>query len=484
MRFLFTAALLGMIIPVLANAAAQDPSNEEQLIIYLLNRGRSNPVLFQQENSEFVTDDLSGVTPRPPLAVNRSLVGSASFHAEEFITGNYFAHQSAVTGDWPNKMAVDNGYVLPSFYPLDANFIESIAFRTQSNMSVRLLAELIQDDGIAGKGHRVHLFALTGGGFETHREIGVGIAGATYMAIHTAVSGDTDLFLTGVVYNDANSNGRYDLGEGLGGVNVSAGNANTTTLSAGGWSLPITNGDYTVTVSGGAFSGTATRTVTVNNANAEIDFISGNPNGELNFENQSSNPGPGPGGGGDTGSTLVDTDGDGFYDSTEVAAGFSANDITSTPFGGQAAGTAQTLPAAKLAIALNFAKPLLDSVKLTGTLPVPDGFVYAGKQVVVDVGGTAKSFTLDEKGGAKPDKNNSIKLGKPKLGVAKYSVKISKGSFAANFTDESLTSTDAKAVSRHVTVVILFNSTVFQANQAQLYTAKTGKTGKTKQPKL
>jgi uncharacterized protein YkwD len=106
----------------------QEPSNLEQLFIYELNRARNNPGRFSRENNLAV--DLSGVAAQPPLAVNNNIVGSASFHAEEMATFNYFAHQSAVTGDFPNKLARDNGYVLPSFYPNTANYIESIAAGT------------------------------------------------------------------------------------------------------------------------------------------------------------------------------------------------------------------------------------------------------------------------------------------------------------------------------------------------------------------
>jgi uncharacterized protein YkwD len=56
--------------------------------------------------------------PRPPLAVSNSLFTSAEFHADEMATYDYFAHQSAVTSDWPNKMARDAGYALPGRSPL------------------------------------------------------------------------------------------------------------------------------------------------------------------------------------------------------------------------------------------------------------------------------------------------------------------------------------------------------------------------------
>jgi SdrD B-like domain len=65
-------------------------------------------------------------------------------------------------------------------------------------------------------------------------------------------------YLVGTVWNDANSNGRYDAGEGIGGVKVSlsAGGFYTITARAGGYALPLTDqGDVLIT-----FSGTPTGT--------------------------------------------------------------------------------------------------------------------------------------------------------------------------------------------------------------------------------
>jgi hypothetical protein len=267
-------------------AGAQEPSNLEQLIIYELNRARQNPARFDRENN--LGGVLNGIAAQPPLAVNNSLVGSASFHAEEMASFNYFAHQSAVTGDWPNQMARDNGYNLPGFYPNDQNNIESIAAGTNITTATSVLSLLLLDSGVNPPGHRIHLLA-TDPFFQTHREIGAGYGfnnSATYknyFSIQTAVSVSGGQFLTGVVYNDVNHNRRYDLGEGIGGVTISNGITTVQTNAAGGWSIPVSTGSYTVTVSGGVFSGTANATVTVASNNIEIDFISGTSTGEVNF---------------------------------------------------------------------------------------------------------------------------------------------------------------------------------------------------------
>src|SRR5215813_7729262 len=272
------------------------PSNQEQLLIYELNRARNNPSRFDQENN--LVADLSGVAAQLPQTVNDNLVASASFHAEEMATFNYFAHQSAVTGDWPNKMARDNGYMLPGFYPDTSNNIESIAAGTNLTTALSPLILLIEDPGVVPPGHRIQLLAMSAF-FQTHREIGTGNAfnnSATfknYWVIQTAVRGSGgNQFLTGVVFNDANGNRRYDLGEGLGGVTINNGITNVQTNAAGGWSIEVNPGAFTVTASGGAFVGGASAKVNVSSGvNVEVDFVSGNSFGEVNFARQSAPPG-------------------------------------------------------------------------------------------------------------------------------------------------------------------------------------------------
>lgn len=262
---------------------------EEQLFVYLLNRARHDPVAYQQEQNLPVS--LSDVTPQPPLAVNSALFDSTEFHANDMATRNYFAHTATPPVNLtPNEMATNAGYVLPDFYPVPGNNIESIGAGNVINTAAEVLDLLIVDEGVPSLGHRVHLLAMNDF-FADHREIGVGHALDLssdldhYWAIHTAFSTSGDKFLTGVVFNDLNSNGRYDLNEGLSGVGVSVtGTPGTTTNAAGGWSVKVSGTpEVTVIASGGTFVGTSTATFTVPADSVEVDFISGNATGIINF---------------------------------------------------------------------------------------------------------------------------------------------------------------------------------------------------------
>jgi hypothetical protein len=193
------------------------------------------------------------------------------------------------------------------------------------------------------------------------------------------------------------------------------------------------------------------------------------------------------GGGGALPPTTDDLDGDGFSNDMETAAGTDPNDSKSTPFGGQPAGTILPLTVTKIGISLNFALDGKDGISLSGALDVPAGFVVLGQQVIVDVGGVARAFTLDAKGSGKSGSDTfkigvKVKKGTPVAAQAsKFQVKFSKGTFADSLKDEGLTGEAAvKSVSKTVVVTVLFNQTMLQKAQPVLYTAVAGKTGKAK----
>jgi hypothetical protein len=87
-------------------------------------------------------------------------------------------------------------------------------------------------------------------------------------------------FVLGVAYADANRNGFYDVGEGLGGATVTLRSGTrtftTTTSAAGGYQLQVPNGTYTLTVSGAGLTNPP-QTVTVNGANVHINFVRAAP---------------------------------------------------------------------------------------------------------------------------------------------------------------------------------------------------------------
>lgn len=83
--------------------------------------------------------------------------------------------------------------------------------------------------------------------------------------------------LVGCVFEDRNSNGRYDLGEGVSGVRItpSIGEYYTETAVGGGYVIdfPRYAGAMTVTASGGALAAAVTKETTIGKENAKLDFV-------------------------------------------------------------------------------------------------------------------------------------------------------------------------------------------------------------------
>jgi hypothetical protein len=84
------------------------------------------------------------------------------------------------------------------------------------------------------------------------------------------------VFITGVAYQDSNSNGVYNPGEGIAGIKIipDHGGWFAVTSTSGGYAIPVpaNSGTYTLTASGGSLDGAST-TVTVGSDSVKADWI-------------------------------------------------------------------------------------------------------------------------------------------------------------------------------------------------------------------
>jgi hypothetical protein len=357
------AALLGA-APLWAQQYTHgDPTAEEQLVLEIIQRARANPTA---EGTRLQPKGLPGgdikeglsagdaavVGPRPPLAFNANLIASARAHNADLYASGKFQHDSSDGTPWDVRIA--------SFGYTGGQVGENIAGHSTYQYASSDLEDLLMiDSGVAGRGHRKNLLDIYPG-LPVFREIGAGYA--TYVTASPTTGLRSYLtqdfgrstagpFLAGVVFNDANGNNFYDIGEGMQGVtiNVSPGSWYAVTSTSGGYAVPVgTSGTITVTASGGGLAGTVTTAVTLTGENAKVDIFANDPDGDgmpTSWENANGlNPTVNDAAGDPDGDGLTnlqefqnttnpqasDTDGDGMPDGWEVQYGLSPTSSNAT----------------------------------------------------------------------------------------------------------------------------------------------------------
>lgn len=243
-----------------------DPTPVEQLFLEALNDARANPAVY----GAAVGVDLSAVAPAPPLAFDSRLVQAARRHAQDMNVRAFFSHINPDGVDVPGRLTAAQ-------YPW-TSWGESIAGSPGWPQPADALRALVVDSGVADLGHRKQLLGM-GSPYQGQTQVGIGVVqgGAgpltNYHTVDTAASVDGRACLCGVVFEDVNANGRYDVGEGLGGVQVDvAGVGTVTTFASGGYTIPLGSGGYTVTAHGGGLRQPITRSVTIGAANVRLNF--------------------------------------------------------------------------------------------------------------------------------------------------------------------------------------------------------------------
>jgi uncharacterized protein YkwD len=264
-----------------------DPTGEEQLMLELANRARSNPAAEAARLSIDLNDGLASGTlnpsPKPPLALNRFLLAAARNHSQWLLNNQQFSH-TGENGTDPGGRMTDAGYSFIGSW----NYAENISF--QGTTQVPDVADLVAashdglfvDEGIEGRGHRINLLN------KASREVGIGIrvgpweqSGRLYnVAMSTqdfaSSDGSHPAYLVGVIFRDDNQDGFYTVGEGVGSVTVmpDRGNYYAISSASGGYAIPLgrLTGQMTVTFSSAQWPVTITKTVTLTGVNVKRDI--------------------------------------------------------------------------------------------------------------------------------------------------------------------------------------------------------------------
>jgi hypothetical protein len=264
------------------------PGAVETLYLERLNDIRAYPGLY----GGAIGVDLSDVRPAAPLAFDPTLVFVARRHSQDMLDRNYFDRttpegvgflqritsagllfQSAAEsisegGGLVSKVVFDRGTIrlvptLVSYKP-DDSLQDLVNDTDQPDLRDQNL--LLGLDAVARQQRLVGIGFVDGG-----------TAGTGYtLDMTNPISKDP--YITGAVFRDVNGTGRYELGEGLGGVHLQFRRGGKVvgkivTWDGGGYSFQAKPGKYRVTASGGPLAAPVTETVTVGADNARLEFI-------------------------------------------------------------------------------------------------------------------------------------------------------------------------------------------------------------------
>ncbi len=268
-----------------------DPSSEEQMYLEHINRARALPweegyLLATSTDPEIqftyqffgtdlqrVVDEIAQYPPQPPLAFESRLIEIARSHSEYMLRNAVQEHEERdpATGAVINTTS---SRLLGTGYPLSAGG-ESVYAYAKSPLEGHASFEVDWGFGDGGvqrpPGHRN---SNHDGAF---RELGVGVVRGTRSRVIPAVThiegtnvvitpavtntvgpslvtldfgsrADLQPMVTGVVYYDFNTNGFYDVDEGVPGVRVEGPISGwfAQTRSSGGYAIPGVEGTQTI----------------------------------------------------------------------------------------------------------------------------------------------------------------------------------------------------------------------------------------------
>ena len=287
------------------------PTDEEQLILELINRLRMDPggeaarlsdpaVLaeiqaalnyFGVDMDSFATA-MEAFEALAPLAWNEALHDAASGHNDAMIAADTQSHRvpgEASLGDRITAAGYENwraigenvyAYSRSAIYG-HAGFVIDWGFDKEDfdSSGTRYSDWQRRGDGIQDPAG--HLFNLMNA---TYTEIGIAVTeendGSTsvgpYVTTHNlGTRFGYDAQFVGVVIDDADGDDFYDVGEGMAGITVTLTGSNgiytTTTWGSGGWQIAVPTGTYTIAFTGGALAGSIEVQATLGADNTKVD---------------------------------------------------------------------------------------------------------------------------------------------------------------------------------------------------------------------
>ncbi|MEL6927302.1 MAG: CAP domain-containing protein [Cyanobacteria bacterium J06600_6] len=262
----------------------------EQYLLELINRDRANPSAAASSYgiglNDGITDpnDIISQDAKQPLAFNFLLNDAANFHSQWMIDNNIFSH-AGDNQDRANDRMRDAGYPFIGGEIWAENLSKGSSTSTTGTLNLTMsLIEQINEGLFKSSSHRQNTLE------EVFKEVGIAVRKGDFNNFDSVLvtenfgKSGSDTFLTGVAFDDSVlDDSFYSVGEGLGGVEVTAVNlsnnqiSTTTTMSSGGYNLALEPGTYEVNFKQNNQTIGNDRRVKIVDDNIKLDLDTSNP---------------------------------------------------------------------------------------------------------------------------------------------------------------------------------------------------------------
>ena len=240
-------------------ARSKEPTAHETLILEYINRCRANPTqeaaiiieagrVPKNVDAAMFQREMEQASPAPPLVFNLNLVKAARWHSWYQIKHGQTHFEepgaSGFTGVKPNDRTRKAGF--------QERHVSENVFSKGRNPWYSHCGFIV--DWGAGPGgmqpERGHRRSILNPRFRS-----IGVAALVYgkgrnqnIAVTHNFGGGTQRMAGGVVYKDLNDNRFYDLKEGVGGVQMTVGDASVESWESGAYSIPISTEEQKIKV--------------------------------------------------------------------------------------------------------------------------------------------------------------------------------------------------------------------------------------------
>lgn len=250
----------------------------EQLMLELTNRARMDPVGEAKRMGISLNQGLSrdaiSTDAKQVLAGSDILLSAARSHSNWMLKTDTFSHfESGRTETATQRMALA-GYDFTGAWSNGEN-ISLVGTKGVLDLTDSIFQQH-KNLFLSTSGHRQNMLG------EDHREAGIAQVAGDYQGYNTSMvtqnfaATGTNVFITGVVYNDTVSNDNFfTVGEQIAKLRVATEGAADTTGAGGGYELNLDGpGKHKVTFTT-ASGAAATVQLTVGSTNVKVDFVNG-----------------------------------------------------------------------------------------------------------------------------------------------------------------------------------------------------------------